>query len=610
MGDLLQEEPENNEIGTEGGKIKKNKSKLLPIILLGIIILLLAGGVIYYFVIYNSPTNMFKRLAEKPIGYLQKSLDTEDYKTIDTSVKLDLEVEPENGEMIDEDILELINAIQLTLGAQLDKENKKIAINMDSNYKGEELLDAEVYSNIQDKESYLYVNSIFNHYLEVDMEDEYYDELEESLESTVSNDEKISFNQAFRIIKKEVKDVVKKEYCDSQKEEIEIDGKKVKATKNTLTMTTKQMQNELITVLTNLKDNDKFIECFEEKDEAKSNLEDAISELKQLKGSDKDTITINIYTTGLIQKIVRTDFILSTEGNGKVTFEIKKAKDTSYEFKVYMDAMEKSVTAHAELITGMININEKNKNEASLEIEMQIIELGKIKIALESSYKVNEEIKMPEVTNSVKLDELTQEDMNKMYENLRNTKLYELIEKFTGEGFDNSLLDSAQQTVENNESLSISQNNKLSTSSNEIVTYDNRYKIQFGVPQGYESNYASDNYKTFDKDEVSITISTDIGDMTEYFDSLESTKKYFEETGNYQDITISDLETKQINDKTFYSKTLKYRYVTTYSDLEFSKRYICTPISNDIIVTIEIDEDTNISDEELNQFLNITIQKQ
>ena len=82
-----------------------------------------------------------------------------------------------------------------------------------------------------------------------------------------TKEQKDSVKKSSNIIGKEFKGILKEEYCSSEKEEITINGKKVKATKNTISMTLDQVINELLTVCNNLRNNEEFINCYKDKEE-------------------------------------------------------------------------------------------------------------------------------------------------------------------------------------------------------------------------------------------------------------------------------------------------------------------------------------------------------
>jgi len=50
-------------------------------------------------------------------------------------------------------------------------------------------------------------------------------------------------------------------------------------------------------------------------------------------------------------------------------------------------------------------------------------------------------------------------------------------------------------------------------------------KIRFNIPNGYESSYASDNYKSFDNDDISVKVTTQNSKIEEIFSRCRRVKK-------------------------------------------------------------------------------------
>ena len=304
----------------------KKGAKIVALIAIIAVIAVIIVGIIYYTVICAKPDRMYKKVVESKIdAYTKEVLDT-DYKTSKTTLKLSANVNPTNDDILDEDVIKLINNTKIDFNVQTDNENKKIIVNLESDYENEDLLNMQVYSDVANKESYVYFKDFLNKYIEADLDDEIYTNYSELLDNQkISSDKKESFKKAMKILKKEVKDSIKSEYCSSQKEEITVNGKTIKTTKNTIKMNAKQLKNEITTISNNLKNNEEFLNCFEDKDEITDSLEKILDSAEDIKDNEESYIEINTYTSGFMKKIEKVSVnCYSSNSKQNVTIELTK----------------------------------------------------------------------------------------------------------------------------------------------------------------------------------------------------------------------------------------------------------------------------------------------
>lgn len=593
---ILNGQTSNFNVTSGGNTEKKGKKKIVLLIIAILLVVAIAAGLVYYFTIYTKPDRIYKRLIQSTIDSYTDELKDMEYTTSKTSFKLDADIDTDE---IEEDITDLINKIDIGVEVQSNNEEKQLLMNLQADYEEEDLLDFQMYCNIEEEKAYMQLENLLNKYIEVeDVDDEFYSILSEALENQkMTTSKKVSLQKAMEIIKKELTNVIKKEYCSAQKEEITVNGKTVSTTKNILKMNTRQLKDECTTVLKNLKDNEEFINCFEEKDEVSEMLENSIEQFEDLDADDESTMEIAIYTEGFMQKVAK--FTLTVKDSDEtVTMAFTKTAENTYNFEIS--------TQEDTVCTGILTLKEKNDEEGVIQLEANIPDFGKLKLNIEYSQKFNENIDIVDVTNSVKADELTDADQQTLVTNLQKSKLYELMESFSDKS--SNLI--GNTTVNNDYDYDDDDDDTTaSVKDNVIITYDDKLKIIFTIPAGYELGYTSENYKSLEKDDISIKVSTSYGDKDEYYESLQENKEYYEEEANYKNVQLSDMQTMEVNGKTFYYATFSYEYSSAGYTTKYETKYVWSEVSGDNVVDFEIRGAENITTEELNKLLTIEVEK-
>lgn len=78
---------------------------------------------------------------------------------------------------------------------------------------------------------------------------------------------------------------------------------------------------------------------------------------------------------------------------------------------------------NAKIVSGKINIEEKNENEGKLTFELNIDSVGKFAMNLEYSQKFNEEIEKADTKNSVEAEDLSSADQKKLRNNFQKSTI-------------------------------------------------------------------------------------------------------------------------------------------------------------------------------------------
>ena len=450
------------------------------------------------------------------------------------------------------------------------------------------------------------------------MEDEVYESLNQLFEA---QNKAVDVKTPMSILKNELVAMIKPEYCSSSKEDITVNGQNVSATKNTIKLNANQFKTEITTLVNNLKSNQNFINSFEEKETITQALEDILDELDDIDLSDEDaTIEFNLYTQGFMHDVVKCSVTVNASYQA-VTLGVTKNAENNYEIEALLN--------NAKIVSGKINIEEKNENEGKLTFELNIEEknenegkltfeldidsVGKFAMNLEYSQKFNEEIEKADTKNSVEAEDLSSADQKKLMNNFQKSQLYKLVQSYSNSLLTSSIkpsTSSSNSILSNATSSSSILNNKTTKEDdikdNEILTYDSKNKITYNIPTGYTVRKTSDNYKTLEKGNASIRISSKISNKDAYYTSLKANKDSLEKGDLYKDVTLTEMAKTTINGIDFYSATLSYKYGSSMT--ERSTTYVWTEVSEKYVLDFELRQTGEITDDELNQVLTIKVE--
>ena len=570
---------------------KKSKGKKVAIIVTLILIIAIAAAAVYYFMFYSKPEEIYKRTIQSGIdSFVNNEEKNKDYKTLKAGLKVDFDVDLKDNSIIDKKVLDLINKTDVGLEVQTDKEAKQLVVDLQSNYDKKALLNGKVFVNSDDEETYVYAKDYLDKYIEVPMEDEVYESLNQLFEA---QNKAVDVKTPMSILKNELVAMIKPEYCSSSKEDITVNGQNVSATKNTIKLNA------------NLKSNQNFINSFEEKETITQALEDILDELDDIDLSDEDaTIEFNLYTQGFMHDVVKCSVTVNASYQA-VTLGVTKNAENNYEIEALLN--------NAKIVSGKINIEEKNENEGKLTFELNIDSVGKFAMNLEYSQKFNEEIEKADTKNSVEAEDLSSADQKKLMNNFQKSQLYKLVQSYSNSLLTSSIkpsTSSSNSILSNATSSSSILNNKTTKEDdikdNEILTYDSKNKITYNIPTGYTVRKTSDNYKTLEKGNASIRISSKISNKDAYYTSLKANKDSLEKGDIYKDVTLTEMAKTTINGIDFYSATLSYKYGSSMT--ERSTTYVWTEVSEKYVLDFELRQTGEITDDELNQVLTIKVE--
>ena len=244
---------------------------------------------------------------------------------------------------------------------------------------------------------------------------------------------------------------------------------------------------------------------------------------------------------------------------------------------------------------------------------------------------LNQGIDSVDVKDSVKMNEITTADQQKIISNLQNSELYKLIEKYSGSNttlpinqnaidngsvntvFDQNLLINDVDTnsvnaITNNVANSGIIGGNTALNKKQIKSYDSKYIINFSLPTGYTESYSSDTYMTFKKgNDVSVTLTTSVANKDSYYTSLQKSVENYSKNSYYKNVVLSKVESMNVNGKTFYYADFSYDYVSSGYKTSYSRKYVWAPISDRYVVDAAITGADNMTNDELSTILMMNV---
>lgn len=585
---------------SEDFNVKKPKKKGLiigGIVLLILIIAIL--GVTYYFT-SSKPEKLFNSYIDKLFAS-----EVEDYNSVKMNSEIKLSGELKDSEA--KQVFEEIGKCVLKMGTQVDVEKKQEIVDLGLEYDKKSVIDAKIYYD--EGKIYTYFDDIFDKYIEIDMNEYQKEALKEVFETADKNQIK-NTQKAMKIVRDELKAELKEQgEFEKEKTEIDIGDKEEKVTKNTLTLSQKELYKLIENVCSNLAKNDDFLECFEES--PKDMLKEIVEDIKDEKVEGKNNVKISIYTKGISNKFVGMDISVNIESNSQtqtLIFTVLEEDKDVYSYAVGM----KSSFMKVDLISGKVEIDKekdsKNEQEGKAKITMEIAELGKISLEMTYSAEYNKEIDKIDVSNSVKMNNIKEDEVEAIMKKLMERPLIgELIKEEFGDTLNGNTTTKPNTTKPN-----------LTTSKNEVKEDD--YSVKYSVPTGfeYDSEYAHDyrKYYTLEKDNSEIDASVSLGwyKGDEYKEDIDDDYKYYQDSKNYKNASLGEIKTIKVGDKEFSYQILTYEADSEYYEAKYQNAYVWYRLDDEYLFIVEIELDSELKDEEITEdlmkgFLNIEVTK-
>ncbi len=365
-----------------------------------IILLLLIGGASYYYFIIDSPQKIFATMAK----VILKEKEPEKISQIELDFELTPNILTENEDY--KIYTNIINEVTIngTIGTDLD--NKLSSASLLTTYKEKDLLDISYLAELtEDGNLYLKSDRIFDKIIKIEASSEITKEdTNQQQEYDINLDDyQTLINSFISAIKSAMME------AKYEKEYVKIDETYLKKiTLNIDRLFVEKVYGELL-------DDESFIKSYAKiYDMTESEVIDELNqEMYDLEDFQE---TLSIYLTIIKNEFIKLEYLANgddliiTKENNTYTYELSESYTTIYE--------------------GYIKINEDVNNLKSITLNLGLLEeKTSFTIDLNYLYKENQTISKIDTSKSVSIDDLTEEDFNKMLDNIsKNETILTLLE--------------------------------------------------------------------------------------------------------------------------------------------------------------------------------------
>lgn len=381
----------------------KKKSKKGKVVGFVVLTLLFVIGFIVGFKIYelNKPYNIYSSLINSAL----KSSKFENHENYKVDFKFNARVEDSE---LDDTTKEILNSMNYSGTNFISVKEKYMIANYTIKNDSNTLLDMNMY--YKNGITYLGLGELFDKLIEIPLDEE---------NSKKVNDLFLNINSSnieviLREIKNAFEDAIKDEKIVKEKTTLDIDGKSVNVVNNKLVIDKSNEERISKKLSDYLKKSDDFLDNFSK--EFGVSKEDIISFLEDDSYTSEEDykMVINLYTNGFLNNFVSTKIEFIENDEKIVDFEFNKNS-----IKISDDDM----------LVFTIKEDEKDKYSINLKYELDGMSVELSGTATMSYAQMS----TPFVSNSVSLEELTEEDFVTFGENLsKNEAFINIIEKYVG----------------------------------------------------------------------------------------------------------------------------------------------------------------------------------
>lgn len=381
----------------------KKKSKKGKVVGFVVLALLFVIGFIVGFKIYelSKPYNIYSSLINSAL----KSSKFENHENYKVDFKFNARVEDSE---LDDATKEILNSMNYSGTNFISVKEKYMIANYTIKNDSNTLLDMNMY--YKNGITYLGLGELFDKLIEIPLDEE---------NSKKVNDLFLNINSSnieviLREIKNAFEDAIKDEKIVKEKTTLDIDGKSVNVVNNKLVIDKSNEERISKKLSDYLKNSDDFLDNFSK--EFGVSKEDIISFLEDDSYTSEEDykMVINLYTNGILNNFVSTKIEFIENDEKIVDFEFNKNS-----IKISDDDMF------------VFTIKEDEKDKYSINLKY---ELDGMNVELSGTATMSyAQMSTPFVSNSVSLEELTEEDFVTFGENLsKNEAFINIIEKYVG----------------------------------------------------------------------------------------------------------------------------------------------------------------------------------
>lgn len=586
----------NAETPKKEGSKEKQRHSVITMAIVMVAIILVVAIIAVVALCSKSSEKLFKGFIKSAITELYAGdAATSNSANINASVELSTDIN---------EIKEVVDGLKVATNVQYNLSDKQVVLGLNLDKKTDSYLSLNSMVDFKDNQVYLSEPNLYDKVIKVEIPEEYQDMIKEYLdEDDFAPVDKAVAKKAAKEIYSTIDANLSKDLFTSEKVTVNINGKDKKVTDNKLTITFEQLKSAVESTTKSLKMNNKFLECYKDRDqiiEALDVIEDAVDELDE----EEITVTVHYYTSGLTNKFVGVAIVASNDYGNEVIFEVVNTEKNVYEINL----KETQYSSTETVATAKLVVNKSTDKEKDFSLSMDVEDEGNIQLRVVTSEVYNKGIEALNTSNAIEYTDITDEDYEEIYDNFMNSKLYEVFSPYLEDAVDSLVPDDESTSTNRDVPAGIT----LKDGQSFVESYDDDV-IVFDVPATFEEEYAGLSYQRFSKEDKTketayIDVDCNWDTLEEYEDYIDSNVEYYNEEDGYKDVKVSDREELEVNGVKFYKKIFQYTYQSGSFSYTKTTTYYYTPITDEYVYSVEIDdEDGIVTDAEIKKMLTIDV---
>ena len=586
----------NAETPKKEGSKEKQRHSVITMAIVMVAIILVVAIIAVVALCSKSSEKLFKGFIKSAITELYAGdAATSNSANINASVELSTDIN---------EIKEVVDGLKVATNVQYNLSDKQVVLGLNLDKKTDSYLSLNSMVDFKDNQVYLSEPNLYDKVIKVEIPEEYQDMIKEYLgEDDFAPVDKAVAKKAAKEIYSTIDANLSKDLFTSEKVTVNINGKDKKVTDNKLTITFEQLKSAVESTTKSLKMNNKFLECYKDRDqiiEALDVIEDAVDELDE----EEITVTVHYYTSGLTNKFVGVAIVASNDYGNEVIFEVVNTEKNVYEINL----KETQYSSTETVATAKLVVNKSTNKEKDFSLSMDVEDEGNIQLSVVTSEVYNKGIEALNTSNAIEYTDITDEDYEEIYNNFMNSKLYEVFSPYLEDAVDSLVPDDESTSTNRDVPAGIT----LKDGQSFVESYDDDV-IVFDVPATFEEEYAGLSYQRFSKEDKTketayIDVDCNWDTLEEHEDYIDSNVEYYNEEDGYKDVKVSDREELEVNGVKFYKKIFQYTYQSGSFSYTKTTTYYYTPITDEYVYSVEIDdEDGIVTDAEIKKMLTIDV---
>lgn len=560
----------------------KSRRKTVKILMFIIILAIIIGFVILYYYTMKTPKNIFAKSIEKAF----EQLEEKNYESYKNELEVSMKIDSENQDIQTANLI--LNSLKIKLNQEIDLKNSNINEVATINFLGDDLINLEFIE--QDEKIYFFEKNIFSKYIELPTE-EINQEVGYNTIEAISQIQEIMNKKTLKEISKCIVLELKDKNYEQSKEKLTIEGETFNTTKSTLFLTASEVRESLKNILSNIKNNEKIMKNIENKEEIASLIDELINyEIPYNRSTAYAEFEISIYTKGIKNDVVKVELTIHN-GSDDISIGMTKTSQDQCRIAVLNNSEElfniKLENEKKDEKSGTLTATIDLTNFMNLMAE-ETYEKTKVIVKIKYNEEYNNKVEKADIQESVKLEELTEEDFEEMLENIEKTNWYTLLEQWGI--FENSALHKAKELTEQ----------ELLSNTNTEVTLEG-LTVKYNVPESFTLATSKENQKYYlDESINSVTVKLDKETKENYFELLKEVDALTADF--YKNQEISGIKTITIDNREFSYRTITYMY----EDISYEDTYYCYEIEKGVLYTVETSiEKDGMADADITNFLEI-----